>query len=29
LVLQVFKGAGFLAGLGVDDVPSGGVCLGH
>jgi hypothetical protein len=29
LVLQVFKGTGLLAGLGVDDVPSWVGCLGH
>jgi hypothetical protein len=29
LVLQVLKGPRFLSWLGVDDVPSGGVCVGH
>jgi hypothetical protein len=29
LVLQVFKGAGFLSRLGVDHVPSGAICLGY
>jgi hypothetical protein len=29
LVLQVFKGSGFLTGLGVDDVPSLVGCFCH